>query len=299
MSSSFLPIQIKLKSIKSIRCGTDHCLALTKDYKVYGWGSGESGELGNGAFIDQCAPLRVDFSKYHCKIVKIYTGAAHSMFVSSDKLGYSCGDNKYFQTGVIWFNEDRKVGLPRPVMLLKNIKKFSCGDAHSIALTFDGEVFGWGYGEQGQIGSFKENNGIYLERPTKISFSEKVKNIYAGSLQSFFMLSDSSILGCGSNDQNQLGFESEEESIKIPTKLTFLENKTILKFRTGCSHSLCLIQSGEKGESIAFYGWGMNRHGQLGNDLPVKTLPSQIMSIPGDDVEDFGVGGYHTAILMK
>lgn len=48
---NFIPIPKKiedLKNIHKIKCGTNHCLALDKDGVLYSWGSGTSGELGNG-----------------------------------------------------------------------------------------------------------------------------------------------------------------------------------------------------------------------------------------------------------
>ena len=38
----------KLEGIVKVKCGTNHCLALNKNGEVFSWGSGKTGELGNG-----------------------------------------------------------------------------------------------------------------------------------------------------------------------------------------------------------------------------------------------------------
>ena len=159
--------------------------------------------------------------------------------------------------------EAQKVLVPRLVTSLSNIKKVVCGDAHNIVLDGEGRVSAWGYGEMGQLGLTVSANKTYVEKPTLVEFSEKVVDIISGSLQSFFVMRDFRVYGCGLNNQSQLGFKSETEVINRPTRIPLPSNMILSKFRAGCSHCVCLMK--ENGR-MRVYGWGMSKHGQLGEE---------------------------------
>jgi len=42
-----------------VSCGLNHCMALTKCFKVYTWGKGSQGQLGTGDYEDRHNPTQV------------------------------------------------------------------------------------------------------------------------------------------------------------------------------------------------------------------------------------------------
>ena len=54
---------------------------------------------------------------------------------------------------------------------------FSCGEEHSAFLSDKGEVYTWGYGNDGQLGHKEKQN---LNQPRKLEFEHKVSKVACG-----------------------------------------------------------------------------------------------------------------------
>ena len=79
-----------------------------------------------------------------------------------DKNGklYSWGSNRYGQLGIAGTNT-YKINMPTLMNLPHGVGKvvdFSCGEEHCALLNQDGEVFTWGYGNDGQLGHSAKTN---------------------------------------------------------------------------------------------------------------------------------------------
>lgn len=103
------------------------------------------------------------------------------------------------------------------------IVQVACGDAHSLALSDKGQVFGWGYTNSGQLGlgvtgdNFdpSAHSTLQVKEPVLIERlgNMKVKEIFAGSTFSLFLNEKKELYGCGLNDYNQLGIEKSVTKI--------------------------------------------------------------------------------------
>eukprot|EP01083_Nonionella_stella_P259732 886450_1 len=88
-------------------------------------------------------------------IIKIETGAHHSLFLDSDGILYVAGESKLGQRGqgthgLGWVTKPQ----PLKYFVDKNIKikDIKCGMHHSLVLTEDDKVFAWGWNMMGQCG---------------------------------------------------------------------------------------------------------------------------------------------------
>ncbi|KAI5084470.1 hypothetical protein GOP47_0000639 [Adiantum capillus-veneris] len=72
-----------LGSRVKVVAGESHTLALTADGKVFAWGKGFFGRLGNGSTKDQSVPVEVEFpfaDESPCRsILSVAAGAYHSL----------------------------------------------------------------------------------------------------------------------------------------------------------------------------------------------------------------------------
>lgn len=86
------------KFVTAISCGAEHSICCTQEGKVYSWGWGRYGNIGDGETIDRHTPVAVT-SLDGLKIEKVACGWRHSMAI--DVLGavYSWGWSKYGQLG--------------------------------------------------------------------------------------------------------------------------------------------------------------------------------------------------------
>jgi alpha-tubulin suppressor-like RCC1 family protein len=84
-------------------------------------------------------------------IVKVDCGVDYTMCIDKNGKLYSWGSNRYGQLGITGTNT-YKVNKPVNITLphgISQVTDFSCGEEHSAFLTEKGEVFTWGYGNDG------------------------------------------------------------------------------------------------------------------------------------------------------
>lgn len=82
------------------------------------------------------------------------------------------------------------------------IVDFSCGEEHNAALSEDGTVFTWGYGQDGQLA---HNNKNSLTTPKKVRFEHPVKQVVCGGGHTAFVTKDGELYMSGRGRDGQLG----------------------------------------------------------------------------------------------
>ena len=97
---------------------------------------------------------------------------------------------------------------------LCNIVSIAAGNCHSLALSVDGDVYGFGWNDMGQLG-LGDNNDRFL--PTLISGLANVSRITA-NVNSLFLTIDNRLYGCGHNKYWQLGLQ-DNDNRNVPTLL--------------------------------------------------------------------------------
>lgn len=133
----------------------------------------------------------------------------------------------------------------------------TCGDYHTLALTNEGKVWGWG-------GTLHKKTGNRNPKPTIMRGLNKVNivKIGCGDFHSV-ALSDSGILftwgGGGKNfNKGQTGHGSLDD-IQTPKPLKFFQDKPIHDFDCGGYHNMVICTDGR------IFSWGSGLFGELGN----------------------------------
>ncbi len=165
----------------------------------------------------------------------------------------------------------------------KAVKKVSTNYNHSLAITSDGALYGWGYGASGLIGDGGTTNRIAPVAVT--SLSNGVTAVSAGMYVSC-AVKNSELYCWGSNDDSNIllttfGLNNIQPS---PVKLTHTDpsfsNSNIIDVSVG-RYFACFIKI-ENGESV-LYCWGDNTYGQLGNGTTNATSssvpPSKVIDV--------------------
>ncbi|XP_019723785.1 serine/threonine-protein kinase Nek8 isoform X1 [Hippocampus comes] len=99
----------------------------------------------------QSAPLNKE------TIVCVDIGTAHSVAVTESGHCITFGSNQHGQMGCASRRGSRA---PYPVPGLQGITAAACGDAFTLAIGSDGEVYTWGKGARGRLGRKEEDSGI-------------------------------------------------------------------------------------------------------------------------------------------
>ena len=133
----------------SIAAGNHHSLALSADGVLWSFGRGFKGRLGHGDDgVDRTRPTAVAALRGK-RVTAIAAGDMHSIVLTEEGGCYGCytfGDGSYGQLGYGTHGESQLS--PQRIRTLPEepLVTVSAGDAHSLVLTQNGHVFGFGSG---------------------------------------------------------------------------------------------------------------------------------------------------------
>ncbi|KAL6057042.1 putative E3 ubiquitin-protein ligase herc1, partial [Balamuthia mandrillaris] len=263
------------KRIVQVCCGQTHSLVLDATGNVYSFGSGRQGRLGNGGTHGHCIPTPIK-ALLNKKIVQIASGAAHSLCVDREGTVYSWGLDQNGRLGRSCSDDPLSSRLPHPVPLSPHIKRairVAAGSTHSLVLTEDNTLWGWGNNFKGQLGLSSSLNDVL--QPTLIDISSQCR----GLIQEVVASAQNTMLRVG----DQVGVLQHKAAGGYPMK-TFEELKGIDVHQIACgtNHFMVLTSRGE------VWVWGSNTYGQLGNGDP-GTQPRPIKLKALEDKEVFRV----------
>ncbi|CAG2110814.1 unnamed protein product, partial [Medioppia subpectinata] len=204
-----------IKNIKLFHVFDDHkgynVLFVTHEDLVYGLGSNYLGALGLG---HNRAVKSAQIIPQLCykTIRQFVNGYDFVLCITGDHCVYGWGCNGWAQLA-------REVGVAKgyakpdiiAALSRKNIREISCGFSHSLALTGDGCVYGWGYNRFGQVGSDQPISAVPV--PTKLRFANHhvrpkpytIKNIYAWVYSSFAITTEGQVFSWGRDECYNLG----------------------------------------------------------------------------------------------
>ncbi|URD93408.1 Regulator of chromosome condensation (RCC1) repeat [Musa troglodytarum] len=184
---------------KMIAAGAEHTAAVTEDGDLYGWGWGRYGNLGLGDRNDRLIPEKVA----SIKMVLVACGWRHTITVSSSGNLYTYGWSKYGQLGHGDFEDHLS---PQWLEALKDscISQISGGWRHTMALTSDGRLYGWGWNKFGQLGITDNDDPC---SPVQVKFPEeqKVKQISCGWRHTLALTERGNVFSWGRGTSGQLG----------------------------------------------------------------------------------------------
>ena len=265
-STAYSNVPVKVSGISTatkISYGDRHVCAISSG-KVYCWGWGNWGQLGQGA-------TGTSANKYVATVVNGLLSGKTATDVSANHAttcavakgeAYCWGDSGSgvlgVGSGVASTNYPMKVlnttGKP---LYGKTVTQVSGGYKHNCALTSDGKVYCWGGNVGvGVVGNNSLNTNEYEPVEAQMpSGSGKVTSISASAYRTCAIMSgDTYCWGRVYDGQSRLG-------VQTPQLINsgFIEDKDISKVATG-GGSVCVIV----GTRVSC--WGQNNYGQLGND---------------------------------
>jgi uncharacterized repeat protein (TIGR02543 family) len=270
-----------------ISMGGLHSAALTETGQVFTWGRTETGAVGDGPLpsqFDFYRPQPINITSAFPvgdKVIQISMGYQHSSALTESGRVFTWGHND----GQIGDNTLTHRFVPTEITngfpVGDKVIQLSMGAQHSSALTESGNVFTWGSGSLGQLGT-----GLNFEQrlvPTNITSQfpaeDKVIRVSIGGSTSSALTESGAVYTWGRNGNGQLGDNTTNFKI-APTEITnqFPSDIKIVALSIGEFHSSAITESGK------IYTWGKNLQGQVGNNSQTQS------SIPIDITSRFPVG---------
>ncbi|XP_077224913.1 ultraviolet-B receptor UVR8-like [Tasmannia lanceolata] len=277
--------------IVSITCGADHTTAYSESQmQVYSWGWGDFGRLGHGNSSDLFTPQPIKAFQ-GLKIKQIACGDSHCLAVTMEGEVQSWGRNQNGQLG-LGTTEDSLV--PQKIRAFQGIpiKMIAAGAEHTVAVTENGELYGWGWGRYGNLGLGDRNDRKIPEKVCAVD-GEKMVLVACGWRHTISVSSCGSLYTYGWSKYGQLGHGNFEDHL-VPHQLEALRNNYVSQISGGWRHSMALTSEGK------LYGWGWNKFGQIGvGDNVDHCSPVQVKFPNEQIIVQVSCGWRHTLAVAE
>ncbi|XP_020204704.1 ultraviolet-B receptor UVR8 isoform X1 [Cajanus cajan] len=167
----------------------------------------------------------------------------------------------------------------------------AAGAEHSVAITEDGNLYGWGWGRYGNLGLGDRNDRLLPEKVTVDG--DKITMVACGWRHTICVSSSGGLYTNGWGKYGQLGHGDFEDHL-VPRKVQALSDKFISQVSGGWRHSMVLTSSGQ------LLGWGWNKFGQIGvgNNLDYCS-PVQVNFPRDQKVRQISCGWRHTIAITE
>ena len=257
-----------------LAAGGAHSLLVDPSRVLWAWGANSDGQLGSGAYSSGGADFKPVPGFTNVRFVT--AGAGHTLALNLDGTVWAWGAGSHGQlgNGLPPSNPDLPplpyLGSPSPVpaLGLSNIVSVAAGFYHSLALSADGSVWGWG---PDWTDPLKNGSTAVQYIPKIVPGLGDVGRLAAGLDHSLAVKMDRTVWAWGRNAYGQLG-NGKVEFASAPVAVAGLSD--VVAVAAGIHYSLALKADG------TVWGWGSNREGSLGGaDADTVTLPRPIAGL--------------------
>jgi len=288
-----VPKQLKYfgqENIVQVVCGELHTAALSSNGKVYTWGLGKDGRLGHSDRANHFLPHEVVVLSKH-EIKEVACGGLHTAALSEGGEIFTWGLGK---DGRLGHNSEADQLTPKKVEQLSGVQiiQILCGGHHTAALAKDGEVFTWGFDDDGRLGHGSLGHQFV---PKKIEALSEIKTVQiaCGCWHSAALSNEGAVYTWGSCKSGQLG-QAHKNSVPSPRVVMEGVGGGVVLVACGTAHTAALTKNGE------LYTWGKHDDGRLGlNATEDQTTPKKVTTLERYFIEHVVCGVYDTAALSS
>lgn len=264
--------------VTDITVGGMHACALAAG-RVFCWGSGTNGSLGQGSFTNSSTPVEV-----------VRSGAMNNALISQIEAGWdghTCAIANgevycwgYNYAGAIGNNDTSETSVSTPVKVVstgvlagKTVTELGLGASSSCAIA-DGQAFCWGYNGYYTLGIGQYGDRFVPVAVTASQLTDKSLQSVTGGFAFHCLLADEQPFCWGKNDygENGNGTNADQSTPRATVVNGVVSSRPFEIVSAGYNHTCGLA------EGRAFC-WGRNTNGQLGNgtttstNVPVRVNP--------------------------
>ena len=294
----------------------DLCAGVTFTCAAFGdgdvrcWGSGATGQLGNGSTDnvgDDELPTAADKIEIGGTVVAITCGERHACALLRDDGAIRCwGSSDNGRLGSLVsqpIGDDEHPNSVDPVEVGGAAIEVVAGDGHTCALLRGGEVRCWGAAGRGRLGNGTTGPDIGDDEAPNVASNvvelPTVVQLTAGANHTCALTDEPAVRCWGDNPRGQLGsgdtdFVGGEEP--LDTRAAVGLSGTPVAVEAGAEHTCAVLQTGE------IRCWGQGQHGRLGYGSQEDLLAPSGDAVdlgPGLSVLGFTLGRSHTCVRVN
>ncbi|KAL3201432.1 hypothetical protein MRX96_012479 [Rhipicephalus microplus] len=180
-----------------------HVLAVTESGDLLSWGHNGYCQLGNNCNTQGLVPSSISAGLSH-RVAQVACGSHHSLALTTNGDVYAWGQNNCGQVG-----SGSTTNQPTPRKVSSGIGGrrcigVACGQTSSMAVMENGEVFGWGYNGNGQLGL---GNNVNQTSPCRVTNLQGVviHKVVCGYAHTMALSDEGVLYTWGANSYGQLG----------------------------------------------------------------------------------------------
>lgn len=238
-----------LKNIKSVHQGIDFVLAIEKSGTVWGWG---------GDPINSRKPIKIN-GFANSRNIKIHNRMIYAF--KTDDTVWGWGDiERDSRNSKIPFGNGKVSSINQPEVIkeLSNVTTIEFGATHALALTKDGSVLVWGYGQDELFGMGYTGKSQQINTPQVIYSVGKAQKITIAANANFVLKDTGLLYGWGNNMVSQLGLGKEDRRQVVYSPELIPVGVPVKHIETGGHTVFALTKDG------SLYSWGVNSIGNAG-----------------------------------
>lgn len=203
---------------RHIAFGEKHAAFVTGKGDVYTMGKQGQNVLG---YVKKDKTFRLTKVEGLPPIKSVTAGVNHTICVAEDGSVWSFGSTSTFFRRVPLGREAASEEAARTPSLVEGLKgvfvtDVVSGSQHALALSKDGQVFGWGNGEYGRLG-LGSSKTSFISSPYELQLpdNQKASQISSGSSFSAVLTKDGELYTFGQNNKGQLGLLQTTEGVTV------------------------------------------------------------------------------------
>ena len=233
--------------VADVGAGSTHSCALANSGRVFCWGSGSNGRLGNGATDDSPVPVLVSGIT---NAVAISAGSSHSCAVLGSGAVQCWGSGG---SGRLGNGNTDSSSVPVLVSGISDAVAVSAGNSHTCAVLGSGAVQCWGAGNLGQLGNGNTDSSSV---PVPVSGITDAAAVSAGGAHSCAVLGTGAVQCWGFGGLGRLG-NGDTDNSPVPVPVSGITNAVGVS--AASDHSCAVLGTG------LARCWGSGGSGRLGN----------------------------------
>lgn len=280
-------------TVSDIAAGLTHSCAIV-DGDAWCWGSGTSGELGNGAKADSTTAVKVTGLPAG-KVVDVSCGNHFTCAATDDGLAFCWGTNAVGQLGNASNGSAVPVGVVTSSGLITSVKSIRAGGDHACAVRETGEVMCWGHNDDGAaLGNPAAGDSSQLAIPVQGLPGPASLVSYAGWHACALVAEGAWCWGRGT--AGELGNGAKQTS-EAPVAVVGLDSDVSpLEVAGGPDEgdATCAVRDGR------VLCWGNGQYGRLGDGgTTARAAPVEVTTLPGPAKKLAGGVNHFCALLTS
>ncbi|MDR1775567.1 MAG: Ig-like domain-containing protein [Actinomycetes bacterium] len=268
-----------------LSAGGYHTVAVKRDGTLWAWGQNMTGQYGNGSTDATKAPQQVGTAT---DWADAQAGFDHSLYLKTDGTVWIAGGNGWGQQGT-GESESMTVAYPDLKQMLPGQRalRIATGEYTSAVITDQGELWTWGYNNNGQAGQDSYRSAV---TPARVGTDDDWVSVRIGTQHMIAEKADGSLWTWGTNENGQLGRAMGFAQPDITA--IDLGTATVATVQAGYLSSAILTTDGR------LFTCGYDSMGTVANGL-TNLGTGTPYQVGGNDWAQVSAGQYHMLALKK